>query len=293
MTDRSGTLYVVATPIGNLEDITLRALRVLAEVDVIAAEDTRHTLKLLSRHAIAAGGRLTSYFDHNERLRTPQLLARLEAGASVALVSDAGTPAISDPGFDLVRAAAARGIRVVAVPGPSAVVAALSVAGLPTDRFLFVGFLPARRAQRRKALEGLAAEAASLVLYVPGRSLAKVLAEMREVFGDRRAAVARELTKLNEEVLRGSLGELLAALAGRPERARGEAVIVLAGAEREAAREDAADIGAMLARAMAAGITLKEAVRQVSEASGLPRRQVYAAALALKERGPEGGEGPC
>ncbi len=288
MPDKLGTLYLVATPIGNLEDITLRALRVLGEVDLIAAEDTRHTLKLLRHHAIS-GARLISYFDHNERLRTPQLIARLEEGQNVALVSDAGTPAISDPGFNLVRAAATRGIQVVAVPGPSALTAAVSLAGLPTERFLFVGFLPQRAPQRLKTLAELASERATLVFYVPGRNLAKVLGEMRQVLGERAAAAARELTKINEEVLRGSLGELLAALEGRPEKARGEAVVIVAGAPAEAppAREEEA--GAMLAAAMAEGVSLRQAVRVVCAATGLPRRRVYEAALGLKGARPAEG----
>jgi 16S rRNA (cytidine1402-2'-O)-methyltransferase len=281
MTDRSGTLYVVATPIGNLEDITLRALRVLREADVIAAEDTRHTMKLLERHAISGGGRLTSYFDHNERFKTPQLIAALEAGQSVALVSDAGTPAISDPGYDLVRAAAERGLKVVAVPGPSAAAAAVSIAGLPSDRFLFVGFLPSRSGQRRRVLAELARERATLVFYVPGRNLSKVLGEMRQVLGERRSAACRELTKLNEEVLRGGFGEVLSALAERPERLRGEAVVVVAGAPEEP-RAGAPEAERMLSVALAEGTPLREAVREVAAATGIARRQVYQMALNLK-----------
>jgi len=283
MADRSGTLYVVATPIGNLEDITLRALRVLREVAVIAAEDTRHTLKLLRHHAIPGAERLTSYFDQNERLKTPQLLARLEAGDDVALVSDAGTPAISDPGFDLVRAAAGRGIKVVSVPGPSAAAAAVSIAGLPTDRFLFVGFLPPRSGGRAKALEGLASERATLVFYVPGRDLDRRLTEMRQALGDRPAAVARELTKVNEEVVRGSFTDILAALAERPERLRGEAVVVVSGAP-EAPQAGEEQARAMLEAAIAGGATVREAARMVAAALNLPRRGVYQMALNLKAR---------
>lgn len=287
MSDKRGTLYVVATPIGNLEDVTLRALRVLAEADVIAAEDTRHTAKLLERHGVPAAGRLTSYFDHNERLKTPQLLAALEAGRSVALVSDAGTPAISDPGYDLVRAAAGRGIKIVSVPGPSAVAAAVSVSGLPSDRFLFVGFLPGRAAARARALRGLAAERATLVFYVPGRNLARVLSEMQAALGEREVAVARELTKLNEEVLRGGFAGVLSALGERPERLRGEAVVVVSGAAQELAAS-VEEARSMLEAALSRGATLKEAVREVAAATGRPRRQIYRMALNLKA-GPSAG----
>jgi 16S rRNA (cytidine1402-2'-O)-methyltransferase len=284
VTEHKGTLYLVATPIGNLEDITLRALRVLREVAVIAAEDTRHTRKLLEHYGIAGGGRLTSYFDHNERLKTPQLINRLEEGQDVALVSDAGTPAVSDPGYELVKAAAARGIAAVAVPGPSAVAAAVSLSGLPTERFLFVGFLPPRASQRRRALEELAGQKAALVFYVPGRNLAKVLEDMRQVLGERQAVVARELTKVNEEVMRGDFAALLAGLVERPERARGEAVVVVSGAEAGAVEPPSEqNVEEMLAAAMAEGASLREAVRVVSAAMRLPRRTVYEAALRLKQ----------
>ncbi|MFH0810386.1 MAG: 16S rRNA (cytidine(1402)-2'-O)-methyltransferase [Pseudomonadota bacterium] len=286
MADKKGTLYVVATPIGNLEDITLRALRVLREVDLIAAEDTRHTQKLLSSHGIPGAGRMTSYYDQNERLKTPQIIARLEQGQEVALVSDAGTPTVSDPGYDLIREAGRRGIRVVAVPGPSAAVAALSVSGLPTDRFLFVGFLPPRPQQRGRALQELASEKATLVFYVAGRNLAKIVAEMLQALGERQVVVAREITKLNEEALRGGFAEVGAALKDRPERARGEAVMIVSGREEEFPPRpvDAGEIAEMLRAAMNEGASLRQAVRVVAVAAGLPRRKVYETALELKSQ---------
>jgi 16S rRNA (cytidine1402-2'-O)-methyltransferase len=203
-----GTLYVVATPLGNLEDVSLRALRVLREVSVVACEDTRHTHKLLHSHGIATA--TTSYYEHNERWKGGQILDRLREGRSVALVSDAGTPGISDPGYRLVRDARAAGIPVVPVPGASAAVTALSVSGLPTDRFLFVGFLPARAAARRRALEAISAERATIVLYESPLRVLEALADLASVLGDREAFLCREATKVHEEYMRGRLSHLRA-----------------------------------------------------------------------------------
>ncbi len=225
----AGTLYVVATPIGNLEDITLRALRVLREVDLIAAEDTRQVRKLLDRYGIQQ--RVVSYHEHNERARAPQLVEALRSGRSVALVSDAGTPVLQDPGYHLVQACVEAGIPVVPVPGPSAVITALVASGLPTDRFAFLGFLPRRRQARRRSLEEVRDHRATLVLFESPRRLADCLQDLLEVLGDRRAAVCRELTKVHEEVRRGRLSGLLREVRGQP--VRGEVTVVVEGAGRE------------------------------------------------------------
>jgi 16S rRNA (cytidine1402-2'-O)-methyltransferase len=221
----AGRLYVVGTPIGNLEDITLRALRVLGEVAAIACEDTRQTIKILNRYGIKKP--LISYFQPREGQRIPEILGLLEAGRDVALVSDAGTPGISDPGFPLIREALKVGVAVVPIPGPSAVTASLSAAGLPTHRFLFVGFPPPKAAALRRFLEDLAAENATLVFYLPTRKLSLFLAAVVEVLGDRRVVVARELTKVHEEFLRGSASELAAAIGGR--ELKGEATVLVEG----------------------------------------------------------------
>ncbi|MFN4089998.1 MAG: 16S rRNA (cytidine(1402)-2'-O)-methyltransferase, partial [Alphaproteobacteria bacterium] len=216
-------LHLVATPIGNLEDITLRALRVLREADLVACEDTRHTGRLLRHYGIAA--KLVPYHDHNADEARPRLLRRLADGGKLALVSDAGTPLVSDPGFKLVRAARAQGSRVTAVPGACAAIVALQLSGLPPDRFLFAGFLPPRRAARRATLEELRAVPATLIFYEGPSRLAGALADMRDVFGDRPAAVARELTKLFEEVRAETLGELAAVYGAAP--AKGEVVVLV------------------------------------------------------------------
>jgi 16S rRNA (cytidine1402-2'-O)-methyltransferase len=267
----SGTLYVVATPIGNLEDITLRALRTLKEVDLVACEDTRHTRRLLTHFAI--GTPTISYHDHNARTRAPQLVERLEAGESIALVSDAGTPAISDPGYRLISSAAERGVRVVPIPGPSAAVAALSASGLATDAFLFAGFLPPKSGARRTRLSELKDERATLVLYEAPHRVAETLADMREILGDRHAVVARELTKLHEELLRGRLSELESALG--PERRRGEIVLLVAGATDEPAAADETPVADRVAALEAEGLSRMDAIKRVAKERGLPKRDVY------------------
>jgi len=233
-------LYVVATPIGNLEDVSSRALRVLREVAVVACEDTRHSARLLSAHSIRTP--TLSYFEHNEERRTPELIERLSRGESVAIITDAGTPAISDPGYRLIRAALAAGIRVAAVPGPSAVVAAVSISGLPTDRFTFEGFLPQRASARRRVIAALEREPRTMVFFEAARRLAATLVEMEAVFGaDREAAVVREITKIFEESVRDTLAGLRARFTAN--EARGEIVVVVAGAPAsavKAARADAA-----------------------------------------------------
>ncbi|MFI4987676.1 MAG: 16S rRNA (cytidine(1402)-2'-O)-methyltransferase [Alphaproteobacteria bacterium] len=272
-------LYLVATPIGNLGDITLRALDVLRGVALIACEDTRVTGKLLAAYGIAA--RMTPYHEHNAEHARPALIAKLTQGAAVALVSDAGTPLVSDPGYKLVRAALAAGIRVSVIPGASAVLAALTLAGLPSDRFLFAGFLPAKAGERKKTLSALAAVPATLVLYETAPRLAASLADMAELLGAREAAVARELTKLFEEVRRGPLAELARHYreAGPP---KGELVVVIA-PPAAAAPADAATLDRMLEEALARA-SLRDAADAVAAASGLPRRRVYGRALELAKR---------
>ncbi len=269
-----GRLYVVATPIGNLEDITLRALRVLSEADLVAAEDTRHSRALLAHHGIERP--LQALHEHNEEQQAAQLVERLRAGGSVALISDAGTPLLSDPGFRLVRAAAAADVEVVAVPGPSAVTAALSICGLPTDRFAFEGFLPARAAARRKALQALAVEARSLLFFESSHRIAECLQDMAAVLGDsRQAAVCRELTKQFETVLRGPLAELHERVEADPNQRRGEFVIVVAGATRDA--DDALAAAIRLARELQDSIGASQAARIAAKIHDAPRREVYAA----------------
>jgi 16S rRNA (cytidine1402-2'-O)-methyltransferase len=267
-------LYVVATPIGNADDITLRALDVLSRAEAIACEDTRVTAKLMARHAIAT--RRLPYHEHNAERVRPVLVARLKAGAAIALVSDAGTPLVSDPGYKLVRAAIAEGVPVTTLPGPSAPVAALVLSGLPSDRFLFAGFLPAKEVGRRRALEEVVGVPATLIFFETGPRLAASLADMAAVLGDRPAAVARELTKLFEEVRRGSLAELAHAYAAAPEP-RGELVVVI-GPPLPAPVTDAAALDAQLDLALER-MSLKDASAAVAAATGLPRRAVYARAL--------------
>jgi 16S rRNA (cytidine1402-2'-O)-methyltransferase len=273
-------LYIVATPIGNARDISLRALDVLRHADLVAAEDTRITAKLFARHGIARP--LTAYHDHNAERVRPTLLARLAAGAVVALVSDAGTPLISDPGFKLVRAAVAAGVAVTALPGASAVLAALVLSGLPTDRFLFAGFLDARAERRRRDLAELARVPTSLVVFEAARRLADTLADMLDRLGDRDAAVGRELTKRFEEMRRGRLSDLAAhyRAAGPP---KGEVVVVV-GPPRDDQLE-AVSVDALLREALAHQ-SLRDAADAVAKASGRPRREVYARALALARQPP-------
>jgi 16S rRNA (cytidine1402-2'-O)-methyltransferase len=277
MAGPSGTLYVVATPLGNLEDVTLRAIRVLREVAVVACEDTRRTAKLLHAHGISA--RTTSYFEHNERFKGEAILAELRAGRDVALVSDAGTPGISDPGFRLVRDARAEGLAVVPVPGPSAAVAALSVSGLPTDRFLFVGFLPAREKARRQAIEDLAGVRDTLVFYeAPGRVTA-ALRDLTEVLGEREAFLCREATKLHEEYRRGSLAELAAELQARGD-VKGEIVLVVAGAGDAPMVTESPE--SVFARLVAQGLSRREAVKAAARMTGANARDLYRRVLPDK-----------
>jgi 16S rRNA (cytidine1402-2'-O)-methyltransferase len=280
-TPAGGVLCVVATPIGNPDDISARAVRTLSDVDVIACEDTRRTGQLLASLKIRTP--TISHFEHNEARRVPELVERMKAGDKIALVTDAGTPAISDPGFRLVRAALEAGIRVIAVPGASAVIAALSVAGLPTDRFTFEGFVPSREAARRSALEALRTEPRTMVFYEAARRLADTLAAMAAAFGESRdAAVVREISKTYEETVRGTLAELAQRFRATP--ALGETTIVVAGAP--AGAEVTADAGSITVEVTAAidamrsaGLSLKQASAVVAALSGRGRREVYQTAL--------------
>jgi 16S rRNA (cytidine1402-2'-O)-methyltransferase len=271
----AGGLYVVATPIGNLGDITLRALATLAGADLIACEDTRITHKLLERYAITTP--LSAYHDHNAAKARPALLRRLADGASIALVSDAGTPLVSDPGYKLVGAAQEAGHTVTALPGPSALLAALTVAGLPTDQFLFAGFLPPKQAGRQARIAELKSIPATLVLFETGPRLAATLADLAAGLGPRNAAVCRELTKLHEEIRRGDLGTL--AQGAEAGESRGEIVLVI-GPPAASEQLSAADTEALLREALARS-SLKDAVAEVVEATGLSRRQLYQRALEL------------
>jgi 16S rRNA (cytidine1402-2'-O)-methyltransferase len=278
----AGTLYLVATPIGNLEDITLRALKVLKEVSVIACEDTRHTRVLLDHYGIKT--RLTSYHEHNERERALELAALLDEGKTVALVTDAGTPGISDPGFRLARLAAERGVQVVPVPGATAFVAALVASGLPTDEFFFAGFLPARSTQRRARLTEMRAISSTLVFYEAPHRIAESLQDAREILGEREAAVARELTKLHEEIVRGRLSDLAERFRSR-EAARGEMVVVIDRTILEEAAEDgAADVAARVAALCDEGLDQRAALKRVAREMGLSRSEAYRRLTASRER---------
>jgi 16S rRNA (cytidine1402-2'-O)-methyltransferase len=270
-------LHIVSTPIGNLGDITLRALATLAAADLIACEDTRVTRKLLDRYAITAP--LAPYHDHNAATARPKLLQKLAEGAAIALVSDAGTPLISDPGYKLVRAAQEAGHTVVATPGASSILAALTVAGLPTDAFFFAGFLPPKQAARRARIAELARAPATLVVFETGPRLAETLADLAAAFGEREAAVCRELTKLHEEVRRGPLATL--SRESVEQETRGEFVLVIA--PPMAAAQPSEDDADALLRAALARTSLKDAVGEVAVATGLPRRMLYQRALALAE----------
>lgn len=269
-------LYVTATPIGNASDITLRALKVLSSCDVIAAEDTRVSAKLLAIHGIARP--LLAYNDHNAARERPKILSRLRAGERVALVSDAGTPLVSDPGFKLVREAIAAGLPVHAIPGASAVLAGLALAGLPTDRFFFVGFLPSKRGERQSALTELKDIRATLIFFESAQRLSECLGDMAEIFGPRTCAVARELTKLHEEIRRGDVKELAEHYrrAGAP---KGEVTLLVS--PPHAVQADFVRIDAALEKALAF-MPLRAAVDLVSEAFAAPRRAIYKRALARK-----------
>jgi 16S rRNA (cytidine1402-2'-O)-methyltransferase len=280
----AGRLYVVATPIGNLGDLSDRARRTLESCALIAAEDTRHTGTLLAHFQISTP--MISLHEHNERRRADEIVARIADGADVALVSDAGTPGISDPGYDLVRGCAAAGVEVIAIPGPCALVAALSIAGLPTDRFCFEGFLPARRAARRARLAELKSEPRTLVLYESPHRARETLEDCAEIFGgDRGAAAAREITKVHETLYRGSLAELAARAAAEPEFTRGELVLVISGAPPEAAAGEDGHGGALdrVLAPLLAELPLKQAAQLAAQITAVRHNEAYKRALELKQ----------
>ena len=278
-----GTLYVVATPIGNLDDLSPRAARTLASVDVVAAEDTRHSGRLLSHLGIQK--RMVALHDHNEKDRAAGILTELQAGRDVALISDAGTPLISDPGYVLVREARAAGHRVSPIPGPCALVTALSVAGLPTDRFLYVGFLPAKRSGRRASLEVLSSEVATLVFYESPHRIMESVRDIADVLGsDREIVLGREITKTFETFYSGSVADVLAELERDPHGNRGEFVVMVRGAAAQAGSEAAAtmDVDRML-RVLLAELPVKKVAKMASELTGLSKNELYQRALALKD----------
>ncbi len=265
-----GTLHIVSTPIGNLEDITLRALRILREADLIVCEDTRQTRKLLDHFSISKP--TLSYHDHNEQQRATELVERLERGETIALVSDAGTPLISDPGYRVVRAALDAGLAVVPVPGASAALGALAASGLPTDSFRFCGFLPPKSGQRRKVLEELEAEPVTLVFYEAPHRILESLDDIEACYGPRPVVVARELTKLHEEFLRGTAGEIRAVLAGRPS-VKGEITLLIG--KRAEPVHDETPLAEAVSRLESQGIARMDAIKQVAKARGLSKRDVY------------------
>jgi 16S rRNA (cytidine1402-2'-O)-methyltransferase len=280
----AGILYVVSTPIGNLEDITHRAVRVLSEVDMIACEDTRHTRKLLNHYGVNT--KTVSYHEHNERERAAELLESLESGLDVAVVSDAGTPGISDPGFRIVRLALENGVPVVPLPGPTALISALVASGLPSDEFFFGGFLPARSGQRRTRLMELSSIPATLVFYEAPHRIAQSLRDAREILGEREAVIARELTKLHEEILRGRLSELAQRFSTGDEGARGEMVLLIdrkvIGAASRAS--DSSEISSLVAALEAEGVDARSALKKAAKKLGISRDEAYRRLSAERSR---------
>ena len=273
----TGTLYIVATPIGNLEDMTYRAVRILGEVDLIAAEDTRHSLKLLNHFGISKP--LTSYFDHNQQLKGERILSALRQGKSVALISDAGTPCVSDPGYNLVRDAVADNIPVIALPGPCAAITALSGSGLPSDAFTFVGFPPSRQGKRCAFLTKIITLPGTLMLYEAPHRLEVTLRDIREVMGERQIVVARELTKIYEEFIRGTVSEVIAKV---PEgKVRGEVVILIAADNPECIETEPLDV-VLQGLLSYESLSVKDAAKKAAEITGCSRSEAYADALRLR-----------
>jgi len=274
----SGILYIVATPIGNLEDITLRAIRVLKESDLVAAEDTRHTRHLLDRYQIDT--QLTSYHDHNKEEKAPVLVARMLEGKSMALVSGAGTPGISDPGYFLINLAIDRKIPVVPIPGATAAIAALSVSGMPTDRFLFEGFLPAKHLARLKRLQELSKEERTIIFYEAPHKIIRAVADMLAVLSDRRAVITRELTKIHEETIRGTLSECLKRL--QEGTIKGEFTVILHGATKEPLQQDIDTAEYLKNLILHRGLSKKEAISAAAEELGVPKKDVYKESLKME-----------
>ncbi|HET9321954.1 MAG TPA: 16S rRNA (cytidine(1402)-2'-O)-methyltransferase [Bryobacteraceae bacterium] len=279
----TGTLYLVATPIGNLEDITYRAVRILHEVDLIACEDTRHTRNLLDRYGVAKP--VVSYHEHNEAARSEELVEKLSAGTNIALVSDAGTPLVSDPGYRVVAAAIRAGIRVVPIPGPSAALAALAGAGLATSTFYFGGFLPPKSGQRARTLEALRDETATVIFYEAPYRILETLSDVEKILGPRPVVVARELTKVHEEFLRGHAGEVRALLASRPS-VKGEITLLIG--KSEAPASESTTIEEDVEMSIRAGMTRMDAIKEVARKRGLAKREVYR--RAQRETPLEGAE---
>lgn len=271
----TGTLYIVSTPIGNLEDITLRALRILKEVDFIAAEDTRHSQKLLNYFNISKP--MISYWSEKEKIRAEQIIEKLKAGQSGALISDAGTPGISDPGYILIKRVIEEGIPIIPIPGASGVIAALSVSGMPTEEFVFLGFLPPKTTDRRRKLKELVLESRTMIFYEAPHRILDTLSDLIEVFGDRSAVVAREITKLYEEFIRGMLSDLLGNLENR--KIAGEFVILVSGREKQDISIDEAlqEIKLLMKK----GLGRKEAVRKIAEHYGLSKKELYDKSLQM------------
>lgn len=276
----SSVLYIVSTPIGNLGDITLRALEVLKDVDLIACEDTRTTKKLLTRYGIDRP--LTSYHEHNESEKARELVSLLKGGKSVALVSDAGTPTVSDPGFRLVKLASERGIKVVPIPGPSAVISALSVSGLPTSSFSFFGFPPRTKKQLGEFLEDIKSYPGTLIFYESPKRIVKTLDVMAEVLGDRGISLSREITKMHEETLRGTVSEVTAELRSRKE-IKGEVTLVIEGSTSKEEELSAQDVDRLLMELKKEGLTLKGAVEEISSKTGFSKSKTYKRALNVWE----------
>lgn len=277
-----GVLYVVSTPIGNLKDITLRALEVLKEVDIVAAEDTRHSRKLFSRYDIKT--RLISYYGAKEELKGDEVLRELRAGKKVALISDAGTPGISDPGYYLIKNAAEEGYDIFTIPGPSALVSAITISGLPTARFVFEGFLPPKGSARKKRIESLKREERAVVIYESPRRAIKTLKELLVALGDREAAMARELTKIHEELVRGTISDIIGRL--EEKGVKGEITLIIAGETEPAEQEDKTDrMNELIEKALINKIPVKDAAEIISLELGLSKREVYQSMLKLKDKG--------
>jgi len=265
-----GTLYIVSTPIGNLEDITARALRILGEVDIIAAEDTRHSLKLLNHYGISKP--MISYWKEKERSKAEEIVRRLLSGKSVALISDAGTPGISDPGAILIKMAIEENVPVVSIPGPSACIAALSLSGLPTDQFAFIGFLPPKQSQRKKMLTELSFETKTMIFYEAPHRILETLVDMEALFPGRRAALVKELTKMHEEVLRGNISEILANM--EKTKIAGEYILILGGKtekDRVSTEDALIEVHSLLKK----GLGRKEAVKKIADQYGLSKKELY------------------
>lgn len=265
-----GTLYIVSTPIGNLEDITLRALRILKSVDVIAAEDTRHSLKLLNYYNISKP--MISYWKEKEKIRSDELIERLKRGESIALITDSGTPGISDPGAIIIKRAIEEGFQPIAIPGPSAFIAALSISGLPTDEFVFIGFLPSKSKQRQDYLKNLYLEPKTLIFYEAPHRILETLNDIRNIFGDRKCVVAKEITKIHEDILRGRISQIIEDI--KKSKIAGEYVIIIEG-KKDVKKIINEEILSEIKLLMKKGLSRKEAVKKVAEEYGLSKKELY------------------